>query len=143
MQPDSRGRVVGVSTAVAGVGLGLAVPIDSHTLGIISQLMATGRVRRAYLGIAGGPRPLPPQARRRLSGSEGVEVVEVLPGSPADRAGLRPEDLIVELGETRIERVEDLQRRMGAEAIGQTIRVRLLREGREITLALIPAELAS
>jgi S1-C subfamily serine protease len=140
---DSRGRVVGVNTAVAGVGLGLAVPIDSHTLGIISQLMANGRVRRAYLGIAGGPRPLPPQARRRLSGSEGVEVVEVVPGSPADRAGLRPEDLIVELGEMRIERVEDLQRRMGAEAIGETIRVRLLRGGREMTLALTPAELAS
>ena len=70
-------------------------------------------------------------------------MVEVVPGSPADRAGLRPEDLIVELGETRIERVEDLQRRMGAEAIGETIRVRLLRGGREMTLALIPAELAS
>ncbi len=140
---DSRGHVVGVSTAVAGVGLGLAVPIDSHTLGVISQLMAEGRVRRAYLGIAGGPRPLPPQARRRFSGTEGVEVVEVVPDSPADRAGLRPEDLIVELGEARVERVEHIQRRMGADAIGEAMAVRVLRGGRELTLSLTPAELAS
>ena len=140
---DGRGRVVGVNTAVAGVGLGLAVPIDSHTLGVISQLMTDGRVRRAYLGIAGGPRPLPPQARRRLSGTEGVEVVEVVPDSPADRAGLRPEDLIVELGGTRIERVEQIQRRMGVDAIGEPIAVRVLRGGRELTLALTPAELTS
>ena len=140
---DSRGHVVGVSTAVAGVGLGLAVPIDSHTLGVISQLMAEGRVRRAYLGIAGGPRPLPPQARRRFSGTEGVEVVEVVEGSPADRAGLRPEDLIVELGGARVERVEHIQRRTGADAIGEAMAVRVLRGGRELTLTLTPAELAS
>ena len=140
---ESRGRVVGVNTAVAGVGLGLAVPIDSHTLGVISQLMAEGRVRRAYLGIAGGPRPLPPQARRRFDGTEGVEVVEVVAGSPADRAGLRAEDLIVELGETRIQRVEQIQRSMGADAIGEPIAVRVLRGGRELTLTLTPAELAS
>ena len=140
---DSRGQVVGVNTAVAGMGLGLAVPIDSHTLGVIGQLMTDGRVRRAYLGIAGGPRPLPPQARRRLSGTDGVEVVEVVPDSPAGRAGLRPEDLIVELGESRIERVEDIQRAMGADAIGEPVAVRVLRRGRELTLELTPAELAS
>ena len=110
---------------------------------MISQLMGDGRVRRAYLGIAGGPRPLPPQARRRFSGTEGVEVVEVVEGSPADRAGLRPEDLIVELGEARIERVEQIQRSMGADAIGEPIAVRVLRGGRELTVTLTPAELAS
>jgi len=119
------------------------VPIDSHTLGLISQLIADGRVRRAYLGIAGGPRPLPPQARRRFSGSEGVEVVEVVADSPADRAGLRPEDLIVDLGGMRVERVEDIQQRMGSEAIGEAIAARVLRGGRELTLALTPAELSS
>ena len=140
---DSRGQVVGVNTAVAGMGLGLAVPIDAHTLGVIGQLMTDGRVRRAYLGIAGGPRPLPPQARRRLTGTDGVEVVEVVADSPADRAGLRAEDLIVQLGKTRIERVEDIQRAMGVDAIGEPVSVGVLRRGRELTLELTPAELAS
>ena len=140
---DSRGQVVGVNTAVAGMGLGLAVPIDAHTVGVIGELMTDGRVRRAYLGIAGGPRPLPPQARRRLTGTDGVEVVEVVADSPADRAGLRAEDLIVQLGETRIGRVEDIQRAMGVDAIGEPVSVGVLRRGRELTLELTPAELAS
>src|SRR5205814_6907316 len=94
---DSRGRVVGINTAVAGVGLGLAVPINDSTRRVIGSLMSEGRVRRAYLGIAGGPRPLPPQARAHAPGDSCVEVVEVVPGSPAERAGLRPEDLILEV----------------------------------------------
>src|SRR5580704_1376905 len=63
---DSSARVVGINTAVAGVGLGLAVPINTTTRRIVGALMAGGRVRRAYVGIAGGPRPLPPHARARL-----------------------------------------------------------------------------
>src|SRR4051795_2625748 len=91
---DGRGRVVGVNTAVAGVGLGLAVPINAATRRIIGELMTDGRVRRAYLGIAGGPRPLPPRARARRGGmTSAVEVVDVSAGSPAERAGLRAEDL--------------------------------------------------
>ena len=139
---DNRGQVVGVNTAVAGVGLGLAVPVDSHTLGVISQLMTDGRVRRAYLGIAGGPRPLPPQARRRFTGTDGVEVVEVVADSPAARAGLRVEDLIVEVDDARIERVEDIQRAMGVEVIGRSLAVKVLRGARELALQLTPAELA-
>ena len=78
-------EVVGVNTAVAGVGLGLAVPINAATRSIVGALMSDGRVRRAYLGIAGGPRPLPPRARAELGRTAAVEVVEVVPGSPADR----------------------------------------------------------
>ena len=82
---DGRGRVVGVNTAVAGVGLGLAVPVSATTQRIITALISEGRVRRAYLGIAGGPRPLPPRARSATGAERGVEVVEVVDGSPAER----------------------------------------------------------
>jgi S1-C subfamily serine protease len=138
---DSRGRVVGINTAVAGVGLGLAVPINENTQRVIGALMAEGRVRRAYLGIAGGPRPLPPQARMSEQASSCIEVVEVVEGSPADRAGIRPEDLILSVNGTPTGRVEDLQRLMVAELIGAPVTVRLLRAGRPLELELIPAEL--
>jgi S1-C subfamily serine protease len=138
---DSRGRVVGVNTAVAGVGLGLAVPINDSTRRVIGALMSEGRVRRAYLGIAGGPRPLPPQARALVPADSCVEVVEVVPGSPAARAGLKPEDQIVAVDGMPVERVEDLQRLMVAERIGARVTVRLLRHGRELELDLVPAEL--
>ena len=113
---DSRGRVVGINTAVAGVGLGLAVPINEATQRVIAGLMSDGRVRRAYLGIAGGPRPVPPQARAATGSTTCVEVVEVVEGGPADRAGIRPEDLILSVDGTLTERVEDLQRLMVADA---------------------------
>jgi S1-C subfamily serine protease len=138
---DSRGRVVGINTAVAGVGLGLAVPINEATGRVISQLMADGRVRRAYLGIAGGPRPVPPAARQTVGEGACIEVVEVVSGSPADRAGLRAEDLIVEVDGNRTQRVEDLQRLMVADLIGVPVTVRLLRAGREQNVQLTPAEL--
>ena len=138
---DSRGRVVGINTAVAGVGLGLAVPINEATHRVIAGLMSDGRVRRAYLGIAGGPRPVPPQARAKTGSTTCVEVVEVVESGPADRAGIRPEDLILSVNDTRIERVEDLQRIMVADLIGTRVDVRILRAGRLIDLELEPAEL--
>jgi S1-C subfamily serine protease len=138
---DSTGRVVGVSTAVAGVGLGLAVPINAATRTVIGALMRDGRVRRAYLGIAGGPRPLPPAARRRFGVRTAVEVVEVIAGSPAEQAGLRPEDLIVELDGAQVTGVDEVQRLMVAELIGQPVELLVLRGGREVRLKLVPAEL--
>jgi S1-C subfamily serine protease len=138
---DSRGRVVGVNTAVAGVGLGLAVPINENTLRVIGSLMREGRVRRAYLGIAGGPRPLPPQARAQTGADSCVEVVEIVRGSPADEAGIRPEDLILEVDGSPVATVEDLQQLMVAELIGTPIPVRVLRQGRPLELELVPAEL--
>ena len=139
---DSRGRVVGINTAVAGVGLGLAVPINEATQSVIAGLMSDGRVRRAYLGIAGGPRPVPPQARATTGSTMCVEVVEVVEDGPADRAGIRPEDLILSVDGTPTERVEDLQRLMVADLIGTPVEVRILRAGRLMELELKPAELA-
>jgi serine protease Do len=138
---DSRGRVVGINTAIAGIGLGLAVPINEATQRVIAGLMSDGRVRRAYLGIAGGPRPVPPQARATTGSDTCVEVVEVVEGGPAARAGIRPEDLILSVNGTRIERVEDLQRIMVADLIGTEVDLRLLRAGRLVELKLRPAEL--
>src|SRR6266513_1895673 len=138
---DGRGRVIGINTAVAGVGLGLAVPINAATRRIVGALMTEGRFRRAYLGIAGGPRPLPPRLAQKLGRTAGVEVVEVVEGGPADRAGLRPEDLIVELDGTPIEGMDELQRVVVSELIGRAVRARVVREGRERELELVPAEL--
>jgi serine protease Do len=140
---DGRGRVVGVNTAVAGVGLGLAVPINAATRTIVGQLMSDGRVRRAYLGIAGGPRPLPPRARAGHGGmASAVEVVEVVPDSPADRGGLRAEDLIVAIDGEPTPSVDVVQRLMVADRIGRTIDVAVVRDGRGVTLSVTPAEMS-
>src|SRR2546425_6245333 len=138
---DGRGRVVGINTAVAGVGLGLAVPINAATRQIIAALMTEGRFRRAYLGIAGGPRPLPPRLARELQQEAGVEIVQVVEGSPAARAGLRPEDLIVGVDGTPIPSVEALHKLMVGDAIGRTLRLSLIREGQHREIELVPAEL--
>jgi serine protease Do len=135
------GEVVGVNTAVAGIGLGLAVPINAATRAVIGALMRDGRVRRAYLGIAGGPRPLPPRARNRFEMESCVEVVEVVADSPADRAGLRAEDLIVSVGGSPTASVYDLQRLMVAELIGVEVPVTIVRDGQAIELELVPEEL--
>jgi S1-C subfamily serine protease len=140
---DGSGHVVGVNTAVAGVGLGLAVPVNAATRQIVAALMTDGRFRRAYLGIAGGTRPLPPRLARRLRREAGVEVVQVVEGTPAAAAGLRPEDLIVELDGEPVSDVGDIQRLMVVEKIGAPVRMLVLREGRELELSIVPAELAS
>lgn len=138
---DGSGAVVGINTAVAGVGLGLAVPINDATRRIVSALMRDGRVRRAYVGIAGGSRPLPPRIATQLGREGCIEVVEVVAGSPAARAGVRPEDLIVALDGAPIENVSDLQRRLVAELIDRPVALEIVRGGRQQTLELRPVEL--
>jgi S1-C subfamily serine protease len=138
---DGSGRVIGVNTAVAGIGLGLSVPVNSTTRRIIAALMTEGRFRRAYLGIAGGPRPLPPRVADELGRLRGVEVVEIVEGSPAHKAGLRPEDLIFEVDGLPVEDVGDLQRLMAGEIIGKSVVVRVFRDGQMLSLTAAPAEL--
>ena len=138
---DGGGRVVGINTAVAGFGLGLAVPIDAATRRIVAALMADGRFRRAYVGIAGGPRPLPPRLAARLGREQAVEVVEVVENGPAAQAGLRPEDLVVAVDGTPVEGVTDLQRLMVGELIGTSVTLHVFRGDQSLQLRLVPDEL--
>jgi serine protease Do len=138
---DGLGRVVGINTAVAGVGLGLAVPINAATRRIIAALMTDGRYRRAYLGVAGGVRPLPPRVARELGRESAVEVVEVVADGPAARAGVRPEDLVVAVDGTPITTVDDLQRLMTAERIDAPVKLDIVREGRSLAVDAVPIEL--
>jgi S1-C subfamily serine protease len=138
---DSRGRVVGINTAVAGVGLGLAVPINAVTRQIIGALMRDGRFRRAYIGAALGSRPLPPRLRRQLGRRDCVEVVEVVPDGPAELSGLRPGDLIVALSGQPIEDVPSLQRLLATETIDTEVNLEAYRHDRMLRLPLVPEEL--
>jgi S1-C subfamily serine protease len=142
---DSSAEVVGINTAVIGPGigqgLGMAVPINTNTQQIVSTLVRDGRVRRAYLGVAAGPRPLPPRIAQRLGRERGIEVTAVMPNTPAARAGLRAEDAIVTVDDVPVEDVGDLQRLMVVERIGHSIPVELVRGGDLMTIELVPAEL--
>jgi S1-C subfamily serine protease len=138
---DSSAHMVGINTAVAGFGLGLAVPINAASRRIITALMRDGRVRRAYLGIAGMRRPLPPRVARILGRQAGVAAAEVVSGSPAATAGLREGDLILDVGDGPVEDAGDLQRLMLGEAIGRPLKLRILRTGDVQELTVIPGEL--
>ncbi len=138
---DIRGRVVGINTAVAGVGLGLAVPIDAGTRLIIAALMRDGRVRRAYLGIVGGTRRLSIPLAERLGRPTGLEVVQLLDGSPAAAAGVRAGDLILSIDGQAIAGVGDLQRSLVGDLVGRPIEVTLERGGSLAEIAITPAEL--
>jgi S1-C subfamily serine protease len=140
---DGRARVVGINTAVAGVGLGLAVPIDDSTRSIMHALMTAGRFERAYIGIAGGGRPLPPRAAAAVGREDGVEVMEVVDGSPAALAGIRSGDLIVALGDAPIADARDLQRLMVGDVIGRSVDALVWRDGELRTFAVHPVELTA
>jgi len=142
---NGSGEVVGINTAVVGPGvgqgLGLAVPINATTRGIVSALMTEGRVRRAYFGIAGGSRPLPPRAAAATGRERGIEILTVVAGSPADRGGLRPEDLLLGVDGNAVTNVGDLQRLMTGERIGRQVGVEVFRRGRVQSVSIVPTEL--
>jgi S1-C subfamily serine protease len=138
---DGAGRVVGINTALAGIGLGLAVPINDATRVIISTLIRDGRVRRAHIGVAVAPRPLPPRTAQRLGRRAGVQIVQVIDESPAAAAGLRRGDLLLELDGEPVTDASDLQRLMVHERIGRAVQAIVLREGRERTVGLVLDEL--
>jgi S1-C subfamily serine protease len=142
---DSTAAVIGINTAVVGPGigqgLGLAVPVNAITLGIIGSLMAGQRVRRAWLGIGGGSRPLPPRAAQDSGLSAGLEVTSVVSGSPAARAGIRPEDLIVTIDDVPVAAIGELQRLLSADRIGRPVRINLVRGGQRLEKEVVPSEL--
>jgi S1-C subfamily serine protease len=138
---DSQARLIGVNTAVAGMGLGLAVPMNGTTQAILAALMRNGRVRRAYLGIAGGTRPLPPPIAERLARKAGVEVHEVVGGSPAAGGKLRAGDVIVSVGGVGVSKAGDLQRLMVEAKIGARLPLTVLRGDQLLDLNVVPVEL--
>jgi len=140
---DSRGRVIGINTAVAGIGLGLAVPIDVATRRIIESLIVHGRVRRAFLGIVGGTRPLGQAVADRLGRARGLEVVQLLEPGPAASAGVHVGDIVVELDGSAIEGVGDLQRRLIDDVIGRRIDIRVERNGESRSISVTPTELTA
>jgi S1-C subfamily serine protease len=138
---DSRGRLVGVNTAVAGIGLGLAVPINATTQRIISALTTFGRVRRAWLGVAGAEQPLPPQLVQRVGRRTGLRVLEVVANSPAATAGLRTGDVVLSAGGREIATATQLQKLMVEEAIGVPIEITVWRNSALVDVIATPHEL--
>lgn len=139
--PDSAGRMVGVNTAVAGVGLGLAVPINATTLEIVAALTTAGRVRRAWLGVAGTKVRLAPEAAAKVGAPMGIQVVSVVPGSPAAEAGTRQGDVVVSLDGSHVTDPTALQRLMVERAIGRRMELTLWRNGALVDVVVEPREL--
>ena len=135
------GEVVGINTAVAGVGVGLAIPINGITRQIVASLMADGRVRRAYLGLAGTPVPLPPPLAGRLNQKVGMRIEQVVSAGPAARAGLRQHDLLISANGEAIANAQSLQRLMIGDAIGQALTLTVLRSGALVDVIVSPEEL--
>jgi S1-C subfamily serine protease len=138
---DSRGRLVGVNTAVAGIGLGLAVPINETTRNIIDALTTRGRVRRAWLGVAGSQRPLPPDLVERTGQRTGLLVAQLVSGSPAATSGLHVGDLIVAAAGKPVASATELQRFMVEDAIGQPVEITVMRNGALVDVITVPREL--
>ena len=138
---DSHGRVVGINTAVAGVGLGLAVPVNQTSRRIIYALMHDGRVRRAYLGLVTSPAPLPAGWAERTERRTALRVVEVVSGSPADVSGMRAGDMILAVDGTTLGDAQSLQRLLFDEAIGARTEITVLRNGALVDVVARPAEL--
>ena len=138
---DHRARVVGINTAVAGVGLGLAVPVNATTRRIVAALLADGRVRRAYLGVVGTPAPVPASVAEKYGRVDGLRLAEVISGSPAAQAGLRAGDLVLDVGRRQVRDAQGVQRQLFAEAIGVPLPVTVLRNGAMVDVVAIPTEL--
>ncbi len=138
---DSRGRVIGINTAVAGIGLGLAVPVNSTSRRIVYSLMRDGRVRRAYLGLVTSPAPLQPNWADRTGRRNALRVVEVVTGSPADVSGMCAGDLVLAVNGMPLGDAQSLQRLLFEDAIGARTEITVLRNGALVDVVARPGEL--
>ena len=140
---SSRGEVVGVNTAIIAGAHGICFAIPSSTAQlVIPQLMRDGRVRRAFIGVSGQSVRL---SRRRmqvshLTASSGVLVTEIVDGGPADTAGLRVRDVILEVSRTVVSSVDDLHRVLTQERIANETTISVLRNGQLLSLPITPRE---
>ena len=139
---DARARVVGINTAVAGIGVGLAVPMNTTTWRIIDALRTEGRVRRAYLGLVTTPAPLPPRFATSTGQRTALRVVEVVGGSPAERAGLRAGDLLLAVDGQPLRDAQSLQRLLFADAVGRRTELTAVRGDALVDVVAVPAPLA-
>jgi len=135
---DLNGRVVGINSAIASptgvfAGYGFAVPIDLARL-VADQLIRYGEVRRPYLGVALDDIEPVDVRVYKLPSPKGAEVIRVERGGPADRAGIRLGDVIVQVDSTRVGSVAELQLALARLAPDATVPIRVIRYGRELTL---------
>jgi S1-C subfamily serine protease len=141
----SAARVVGVNTAVilGGQGIAFAVPINTARY-VVSSLLRDGRVRRSHLGVAGQNTPIPRRFVREhtLANEQGVTITAVSEGTPADEAGLRAGDLILDFAGETVSSIDDLHRLLTEERIGKPVPVRVLRRGELRRVLVIPREVA-
>ncbi|WP_443022594.1 S1C family serine protease [Sinomonas sp.] len=138
---DSKGRVIGINTAVAGVGLGLAVPINATTRRILRALREDGRVRRAYLGLVSVPTPLDERWAGRTGRKRALRVAEVVTGSPAAVSGIRPGDVLLAINGAPLADAQSLQKHMFEDAIGRRTEITVLRGEAMVDVVAEPAEL--
>ncbi|MBT2518588.1 trypsin-like peptidase domain-containing protein [Streptomyces sp. ISL-90] len=138
---DGNGHMVGVNTAVAGIGVGLAVPINLATRGIIETLVRTGRVRRAWLGIVGMQVQLEPSLAARIGSPKGLQVAGVATDSPADLAGVHRGDVVVSLDGQSIVTSTSIQKLMVEDAIDRQVEMTLWRNGALVDVFVVPREL--
>ena len=138
---DARARVVGINTAVAGIGLGLAVPINATSHRIIATLMREGRVRRAYLGLVSTPAPVPAPVANRTGQRRGLRIVQVVTGVLPTRPVSSPGDLVLSAGRAPVAEAESLQRLLFSDAIGEPLPLTVLRNGAMVDVIAVPTEL--
>lgn len=140
---DARANVVGINTAIIPMAQGICFAIPSATARFVAAtLIREGRVRRAYLGISGAPTPIGRglAAALGLATAQGIRVLEVVPGSPAARAGLLPRDILVSLDGEPVRSLSELQGLLDASRISRELEARVIRRGALETVQVTPVE---
>jgi len=140
---DSRSRMIGINTAIIQMAQGICFAIPVNTVRwVVSQLFREGKVTRGFLGISGQRIPLPTRVVRfyNLTKDNAVQIVAVVPDSPAHRVGLREGDVLVSLGKNAVSSIDDVHHVLGKESIGKPLAIVFLRDWARNEKAIIPVE---